>query len=258
MEAPPLKHLVIDAGAIIKGVRVEKAAQFFWTVPEIIHEVRDKKARQMLDSLPYKLRVVEPSKEAMNFVARFARKTGDMRNLSVPDLKVLALTYMMEHRENGMKFMRTEPKKKAITKKQIAEYQSRKTHNHDKDDDDEDKIRPEPVAALVDEAEDKTVESKIADEDSAPMIILDEDIDEGSDSSSSDEDGPNDDEEDMEIIKMAQEEEAAKLEKEKKEKEEEEEEEAKKQKEQEQEDGPDEDGFVTVRKKRKRPQKPVQ
>ena len=39
----------------------------------------------------------------------FARKTGDYTQLSVPDLKVLALTYMIEREQNGLSNIRVEP-----------------------------------------------------------------------------------------------------------------------------------------------------
>lgn len=39
----------------------------------------------------------------------FSKKTGDYGVLSVPDLKVLALTYTLEKRENGEINIRKEP-----------------------------------------------------------------------------------------------------------------------------------------------------
>ena len=42
-------------------------------------------------------------------VIDFARKTGDYTQLSVPDLKVLALTYMIEREQNGLSNIRAEP-----------------------------------------------------------------------------------------------------------------------------------------------------
>lgn len=42
-------------------------------------------------------------------VTEFSKKTGDFGVLSTPDLKVLALTYTLEKRENGDANIRTEP-----------------------------------------------------------------------------------------------------------------------------------------------------
>ncbi|CAN0035164.1 unnamed protein product, partial [Phaeothamnion confervicola] len=63
----PLKHLVIDTAAIIKGAGMTLAghAERFWTVPEVLQEVRDKKARHHLDTLPFELQLREPSDEAL-------------------------------------------------------------------------------------------------------------------------------------------------------------------------------------------------
>ncbi len=41
--------------------------QNFWTVPEVVAEIRDKKARHHLESLPFELKLREPSDEAMKF-----------------------------------------------------------------------------------------------------------------------------------------------------------------------------------------------
>eukprot|EP00904_Undaria_pinnatifida_P011144 jgi/Undpi1/715/HiC_scaffold_10.g04179.m1 len=110
-----LVHLVIDSGAIIKGagMTLASAAENFWTIPEVVSEIRDKKARHHLESLPFELKLREPSDEAMKFVVGFARQTGDLRALSRVDLRVLALTYMLERQETGAKHLRTGPVRKA-------------------------------------------------------------------------------------------------------------------------------------------------
>ncbi|CAM9129133.1 unnamed protein product [Ectocarpus sp. 12 AP-2014] len=106
-----LTHLVIDSGAIIKGagMTLASAAENFWTIPEVVAEIRDKKARQHLESLPFELKLREPSDEAMKFAASFARQTGDLRSLSRVDLKVIALAFMLERQETGAGHLRTAP-----------------------------------------------------------------------------------------------------------------------------------------------------
>ncbi len=98
-----VKHLVLDTGALIKGqgYRLAALAEHFWTIPEVIAEVRDPRARFHLSTLPFELRTKEPSPEACKAVADFARKTGDYSALSKVDLRVLALTYTMEAQELG-------------------------------------------------------------------------------------------------------------------------------------------------------------
>ncbi|XP_049851613.1 RNA-binding protein NOB1-like [Schistocerca gregaria] len=89
-------HLVLDAGAFLKRQSVASLGRRFYTVAEVLSEVRDEESRGWLDGLPGGLRVREPSAEAYAAVVRFSRLTGDFPVLSKADLKVLALTYMLE------------------------------------------------------------------------------------------------------------------------------------------------------------------
>jgi rRNA maturation endonuclease Nob1 len=112
MPDAPLKHLVLDSGAIIHGVSTDfhSKAEQFWTIPEVIEEIRDRKSREALEKLPFELRLKEPSEDAMGFVCRFAKLTGDFGFLSLTDLKVLALAYMLERQESGDNHLRSKPK----------------------------------------------------------------------------------------------------------------------------------------------------
>lgn len=109
ISASKLEHLVVDSGAIIKGIPLENLANNLWTVEDVLSEVKDKRSRHLLAKLPVELKCREPSMEALKFVATFARKTGDLRSLSNADMKVLALTYMLEKECNGVTHLRTEP-----------------------------------------------------------------------------------------------------------------------------------------------------
>lgn len=42
-------------------------------------------------------------------VIEFSKKTGDFASLSIPDIKVLALTYTLEVQANGSEHIRKEP-----------------------------------------------------------------------------------------------------------------------------------------------------
>ena len=77
---------------------------------EVLGEIRDSKARHLLESLPFEIEIRNPSESGMRAVVEFAQKTGDLGHLSLVDLKVLALTYDLEVETNGMRFIRTEPK----------------------------------------------------------------------------------------------------------------------------------------------------
>ncbi|KAJ1617454.1 hypothetical protein T492DRAFT_492852 [Pavlovales sp. CCMP2436] len=74
-------------------------------------EIRDRQARAGLQMLPFEIEVKEPSDEAIARVSAFARKTGDYAALSAPDIKVLALTWMLEKECNGAHHLKLEPAK---------------------------------------------------------------------------------------------------------------------------------------------------
>lgn len=75
----------------------------------MIRELRDSKTREILDILPYELEIMTPSREAMREVADFARKTGDFASLSATDLRLIALSLMIEKELNGESFIKKEP-----------------------------------------------------------------------------------------------------------------------------------------------------
>jgi len=104
------KHLIIDTGAILTGViSALPPADNYWTVDEVLLEVRDKHSRERLANLPFQLRTRAPSDVAIRAVADFARFTGNYWSLSKPDMLVLALAYMFESEENGDQFLREAP-----------------------------------------------------------------------------------------------------------------------------------------------------
>ena len=59
------KVAVVDANAIINGLRLESVADKLFTIQEVLDEVRDKQSRQFLASLPYGLEVREPDEQSV-------------------------------------------------------------------------------------------------------------------------------------------------------------------------------------------------
>lgn len=55
--------LVVDTAAIIKGLQLGGDNIELYTVPQVLDEVRDKKARHLLDVMPFELKTREPSAE---------------------------------------------------------------------------------------------------------------------------------------------------------------------------------------------------
>ena len=93
-----MKFLVVDSGPLIKGVRLERIdADRYVTVPEVMREIRDRQARQLLSTLPVELETREPSEEAitagvpqrrvlnMERVADLAKARVQIRSMNRPD-----------------------------------------------------------------------------------------------------------------------------------------------------------------------------
>ncbi|KAF8983938.1 Nin1 binding protein [Entomortierella lignicola] len=104
-------HLVLDTSPFLRGgaSKLRALADKFYTIPEVLNEIRDKQARNDLAMLPFDIEVINPTEASVRAVAAFARKTGDYAVLSATDLRVLALTYQLEFEHCGMKRIRTEP-----------------------------------------------------------------------------------------------------------------------------------------------------
>ena len=103
------KYLIIDSGGFIKNVPLQDFSQNLVTMREVIDEIRDKDARQRVRNLPFELQFLEPDTESIQKVTEFAKKTGDYASLSAVDIKVLALTLMLELRHVGPERVKSEP-----------------------------------------------------------------------------------------------------------------------------------------------------
>lgn len=75
-----------------------------------MHEIKHNRQIKRLAVLPYDLKVMKPTPECIQFVAEFAKKTGDFSVLSLTDLTVIALTYQLEMQYVGKTHLRNEPK----------------------------------------------------------------------------------------------------------------------------------------------------
>ena len=106
--------VVVDTNAIVKGFRLERFADEAVTIPEVLQEVRDKQARHTLATLPFELKVRDPDEASLKAVRRFARLTGDLGALSEPDLRVIALAYMLERDAHGVAHLREDPPARAV------------------------------------------------------------------------------------------------------------------------------------------------
>ncbi len=61
----PSTVAVVDANAIIAGLRLERLAEQVMTIAEVLKEIRDKQSREYLESLPVRIQCLEPSDESL-------------------------------------------------------------------------------------------------------------------------------------------------------------------------------------------------
>lgn len=77
------KSIILDTGAIINGFHFDNMNDLIFYVPKsIVEEIRDSKSKRILYSLPYELKILDPSDENLSLVKSYAMRTGDFANLS--------------------------------------------------------------------------------------------------------------------------------------------------------------------------------
>ncbi|XP_065601358.1 RNA-binding protein NOB1 [Cyrtonyx montezumae] len=102
-------HVVADAGAFLSGAALQDVAHSVYTVPEVLAEIRDRRARRRLAALPYELQLRRPRADFVRTVTEFAKRTGDFPSLSAADLQVLALTCQLQTENAGPGGLRLQP-----------------------------------------------------------------------------------------------------------------------------------------------------
>ena len=100
-ESPRFEHLVLDSGPILTAHLHSSLSHTYYTVPDVISEIKDPISKSKLSSLPFVLQIREPSAEAYKTVREFAKGTGDGSALSRTDVKVMALTLDLETEHGG-------------------------------------------------------------------------------------------------------------------------------------------------------------
>ncbi|CAE6510865.1 unnamed protein product [Rhizoctonia solani] len=93
---PNVGTLVLDAGPLLSLTPLRGLASRYVTVPQVIAELKDPRAREHLERLELtsgiKLEVLDPDVSSLAKVTTFSQKTGDYSVLSIADLRILALT----------------------------------------------------------------------------------------------------------------------------------------------------------------------
>eukprot|EP00960_Hanusia_phi_P031377 749264-Hanusia_phi.AAC.2 len=104
VKVPAGKKVVLDSGMLIKGERIDKLGENFWTVRE-----------------------VDPS--SLAFVSKFSKLTGDFNRLSNTDLKVMALTYQLEKEFYGTAHLNDAPKPMKLVNPEKEENKAAESEN---------------------------------------------------------------------------------------------------------------------------------
>ncbi|KAG6903419.1 hypothetical protein C0995_005442 [Termitomyces sp. Mi166 len=99
MSTPRCKNLVLDAGPLLSLSPLRGLAETYITVPQVLAELKDKRARDHFEQLGLlsgvKVKVQSPDAASLAHTIQWAKKTGDYSVLSHADLCVLALTYAL-------------------------------------------------------------------------------------------------------------------------------------------------------------------
>ncbi|VVC40943.1 Ribonuclease Nob1, eukaryote,PIN domain-like,Nin one binding (NOB1) Zn-ribbon-like,Ribonuclease, PIN [Cinara cedri] len=108
------QHLIVDTAGFIDNAPLQEFGVNIYTIQEVVNEVTNKQQKTDLSVLPYTLNIKTVFPEHVQFVVDFSKKTGDFPNLSITDIKVIALAYQV-HKENyGTDNLKTEPESKSI------------------------------------------------------------------------------------------------------------------------------------------------
>lgn len=102
---PRCKNLVLDAGPLLSLSPLRGLAEIYLTVPQVLDELKDKRAREHFERLGLsagvQVDVRNPDAASLAHVIQFAKKTGDYAVLSHADICVLALTHSLHVREQA-------------------------------------------------------------------------------------------------------------------------------------------------------------
>lgn len=127
------KEIVLDAAPLLDAsyvlptgdVETGAAAPVFYTIPEVLAEIKDEQSIQRLAQLRavHDLTVQQPTKEAVDLVIQFAKRSGDLQVLSRADLRLVALA--VSRMQANHIHLRTSPFQ-AITHEGVQQKPNRK------------------------------------------------------------------------------------------------------------------------------------
>lgn len=117
-----IDHLVVDSSAFIHNGPIRETGKNVYSCQEAIAEIKDKATLDRLRFLPYELQLIQFDRDDFEFCCEFAKKTGDYKQLSVVDLKLITATYRLEVQHNGQKYVNKAPKEVAVKPLEKPKY----------------------------------------------------------------------------------------------------------------------------------------
>lgn len=118
-----VEHLVVDSSGFIHKGPIRETGHNVYSCQEVLDEIKDQATLESLRFLPYELRLLQFDQDDLDQCIDFAKKTGDYRQLSAVDLKLIAATLRLEKLHNGTKYINATPKQvsvKALDKPKYA------------------------------------------------------------------------------------------------------------------------------------------
>lgn len=109
-----IEHLIVDTAGFINKASLQDFGVNIYTIQEVVNEVTNKRQKTDLSVLPYTLNIETVFAENIQFVVDFSKKTGDYPNLSVTDIKVIALAYQIHKEKYGTDNLKTKPDLKSV------------------------------------------------------------------------------------------------------------------------------------------------
>ncbi|MHA1232569.1 MAG: NOB1 family endonuclease [Candidatus Helarchaeota archaeon] len=93
--------LVLDSSAFIYNLKILQLDFTLYTISDINQELLSENAKLLFDIaiINKKLILRDPSQSSLNFIKQTSKKTGDYVNLSLIDLKIIALAWELKTKE---------------------------------------------------------------------------------------------------------------------------------------------------------------
>lgn len=102
---------VLDANAFITMSSVVNlgATTRIFTTEDVLRELTDKKTKDFVNNLPFKITTINCDEKILGIVKDFSIKTGDIGSLSLIDMELIAITYMLYQKEGLETMLRKDP-----------------------------------------------------------------------------------------------------------------------------------------------------